>query len=230
MNRLLQGCIAEFLGTFALVFFGCGSIILAAHPDFGQGNLITIALAHGLALVVFVTACMYISGAQFNPAVSIGLIAAGKQDIKTAAAYIITQLFAAGCAAGMLILILGREVADHEAVRLGATIGSLTDAGNAAAVIGLEIILTFTLMFVILAAVVDDRAHKLGGFCVGLTVAMCILAAGPLTGASMNPARTFGPAMYGHWDMHWAYWVGPVIGSLLAAGVYRVVWEGERES
>lgn len=224
INPLARGCVAEFIGTFALVFFGAGSIIVVGHPDIAApGGLGTIAAAHGLSLVVFVTACMYVSGAQFNPAVSIALILAGKQNSKTAAAYVGSQLLSAACAAGCLVLLLGRSVADHESVRLGATIGSLTSANDAFAVVGLEAIGAFALMFSILACVADHRAHKLGGVCVGLTLSMCILAIGPLTGASVNPARTFGPALYGHWDMHWAYWLGPVLGACAAAAAYRFV-------
>ena len=229
MNRLLQGCTAEFLGTFALVFFGCGSIIIThGNPPPAGAGLITVALAHGLVLAVFITACMYISGAQFNPAVSIGLVVAGKQPPATAAAFIITQLAAAAAAAGLWQLFLGPDVANHPAVRLGATIGSLTDAGRIGAVFGIEVILTFALMFSVIAGTVDARAHRLGGLTIGLTVAACILTAGPLTGASMNPARTFGPAVAGgHWDMHWVYWAAPVVGAGLAAGVYRWVWQDD---
>ncbi|MCH8270833.1 MAG: aquaporin [Planctomycetes bacterium] len=228
-KSLLPGFAAEFMGTFALVFFGAGSMIMASD-QFGAGNLVTIALAHGLVLVVFVSACMYISGAQFNPAVSIGLIVAGKQTPFRAAVYIFAQLLSAACAAGMLVFLLGAEVANNAEVgtNLGATIGSLTTGSptsdpNMLGVFGFEFLLTFALMYVILAAVVDDRAHKLGGICVGGTVAACIFAAGPLTGASMNPARTFGPALYGHWDMFHIYVLATVLGACAAALVYRFV-------
>jgi MIP family channel proteins len=226
MTKLVRGSFAEFIGTFALVFFGAGSIILTQEALGGAGSLVTVALAHGLVLTVFVSACMYVSGAQFNPAVSVGVVIAGKQDVKTAAAYIASQLVAAACAAGLLLFLVGEDLARNESVKLGATLGRFSSGehANPVGVVGLEIIQTFALMFCILAAVVDERAHKLGGFCVGLTVATGILAFGPLTGSSMNPARSFGPALYGYWDMHWAYWVAPMIGACLAAGVYRYVW------
>lgn len=227
MNNLSRGCIAEFIGTFALVFFGAASIVLT-QDNIGAGSLVTVAMAHGLSLVVFVTACMYISGAQFNPAVSIGLLVIGKQKAPQAFAFIAAQLVAAVCAAGALVFLLGRDMTDP--VRLGATLGSLTDAGDIKAVLGIEFLMTFALMFVIMATVVDDRAHKLGGFCVGLVVAMCIVAFGPLTGASMNPARSFGPALYGYWDMHWVYWAAPIAGAITAAVVYKVVWESGDEA
>ncbi|MBC7834610.1 MAG: aquaporin [Phycisphaerales bacterium] len=231
MNRLVQGCIAEFLGTFALVFFGAASIIIAASPAAGAqpvaptAGLVTVALAHGLILAVFVSACMYISGAQFNPAVSIGLVVAGKQSPVTAGAYIASQLAAASLAAGALVFFLGDDLAIRGGGELGATIGRFTKEENVLAVVGIEAIMTFALMFVILGAVVDERAHKFAGAQVGMVVAACIVAAGPLTGASMNPARTFGPALVGgFWEMHWAYWVAPVLGASLAALVYKAVW------
>lgn len=233
MTQLTRGAISEFIGTFALVFFGAGSIILT-HPSIDAGSLITVAMAHALVLTVFVTACLYVSGAQFNPAVSIALIVAGKQDAKTAVVYIFAQLVAAASAAGMLVLLIGPDIARHESVRLGATLGALTTgktvdgveviAPNLLAVFALEVLQTFALMFVILAAVADERAQKLGGFCVGLVVGTCILAFGPLTGSSMNPARSFGPALYGNWDMHWVYWVAPITGACLASLAYKV-WD-----
>lgn len=222
--RLTPGIAAEFIGTFALVFFGAGSIILASD-QFGMGNLVTIALAHGLVLVVFVTACMYLSGAQFNPAVSIALVVAGKQSPSRAGVFIVAQLLAAACGAGMLVLLLGPEVANNAeaGTYAGATFGSLTTDGNTLAVFGFEFLLTFALMYVILAAVVDERAHKMDGLCVGGVVAAAIFAAGPLTGASMNPARTFGPALYGHWDMFPIYVAATILGACAAALVYRFV-------
>ncbi len=225
MNRLVQGCIAEFVGTFVFVFIGVGSSILAQPLTGDYGTLATIALAHGLALSVMVTATMYVSGGQLNPAVSLALAVIGKQSGRQAGAFIGAQLFGAACAAGLWQLFLGPSVADSDAVKLGATIGGLTIAGDVTAVLGIEIILTFVLMTAILMGTVDDRAHRLGGFVIGLTVAACIMVAGPLTGASMNPARTFGPALCGrHWDMHWAYWVAPIIGATAAALLYRYAW------
>ncbi len=226
MKNLLSACLAEFVGTFGLVFFGAGSIILT-HAAPGSGaSLITIALAHGLILSICVTAFMYISGGQFNPAVSLALIVAGKQKPVKAVAFIVFQLLAAASAAGLLQLFLSPEMANDAKCNLGATIGSLTTAGNMPAVFGIEAILTFFLMIAILAGTVDDRAHKLGGFTIGLTVAACILAAGPLTGASMNPARTFGPAICGnHWNMFWVYCVAPTSGACIAALMYRKFWQ-----
>lgn len=233
MTKLLPACIAEFIGTFALCFFGIASIVLAAKTGVtnAEGSLVSIALAHGLVLAVCVTGCMYISGAQFNPAVSIGLVVAGKQTPLKALIFCIVQLLAAACAAGMVQLLLTPNVANAPGVDLGATIGSLTKSGMDGAVIGIEAILTFLLMFVVLTTTVDDRGHKLGGFPIGLTVTACIVAAGPLTGASMNPARSFGPAICGnHWMMFHAYVAGPLLGACLAGLVYRLFWDQKKSS
>lgn len=226
--KTLQACVSEFIGTAALCFFGCGSMVLA-DPALGHGNLVSVALAFGLVLAVFVTACIYISGAQFNPAVSIALALLGKQSPRRTAAFIFTQLFAAACGVGMLTFIFNSDEqlrAALEGARHGASLGPLSSGptANLLAAFVLETLLTFTLMFVILAAVVDDRAHKNAGLWVGAVVATCIVGAGPLTGASMNPARSFGPALYGHWDAHWVYWAAPITGACLAALAYRTWW------
>lgn len=230
MNKLTAGCVAEFLGTFMLTFFGVGSIILAAgvldgKPIAPSAGLVTVALAHALILSVMVSACMYVSGAQFNPAVSIALTVIGKQPLPKTAVFIVAQLLGSASAAGLWQVFLTPAVANGPGPMLGATIGSLTLSGNTVAVIGIEAILTFALMFVILASTVDERGHKLGGFNIGLTVAACIVAAGPLTGASMNPARSFGPAICGgHWTMFGAYLIGPIAGAIIAAITYKIVW------
>lgn len=229
MNKLTAGCIAEFLGTFALTFFGCLAIILTTPAHGGAGALITVALAHALILFAFISGCMYISGAQFNPAVSIGLIFAGKQSPAQAAAFIVTQILGAACAVGMINVILGPgSVRDANNYMIGSTIGKLTMDGAVFPLLLLEAILTFALMFVILTSTVDDRAHKMAGLPIGLTVGACILAAGPLSGASMNPARTFGPWMYGQHPLLWVYFAGPITGAILAALVYRAVWPAQR--
>lgn len=222
MNRIGLGCVAEFLGTFALVFFGAGAIVLTHFSP--AANLVTIALAHGFALIVFVTAAMYVSGGQFNPAVSLAVLLVGKQSPKQALAFIATQMLAAACAAGMLVLLLGKAQADNEVVRLGATIGSMTRNGLWGSVFGIEAIMTFALVFIVLACLVDERAQKLGGLPVGIVVMMCIFFAGPLTGASMNPARTFGPALYGHWSMFGVYIMAHITGAIAAAALWKLVY------
>jgi len=231
MPKIAAGCVAEFLGTFALTFFGCLAIIMTTPIGGSAGSLITIALAHALILYCFVSGCMYISGAQFNPAVSIALIVAGKQRPGQAAAFIVCQLLGSACAAGMINLILGpANVRNADGFMVGSTIGSLTVAGSLFPLLLLEIILTFALMLVILTSTVDDRAHKSAGLPIGLTVGACILAAGPLSGASMNPARTFGPWLFGQHPMLWVYIVAPITGACVAALVYRTFWSAKAKA
>lgn len=249
---MLRACAAEFLGTFALLFFGCGSAVaLHVHfPEAGAAGLLGVALAHAAVLVVAIGCFINHSGAQFNPAVSIALMLAGRQPPALALAYVGTQIFAAGSAAGMLIFLLGPDVADSfhhtqspTGTRMGATIGSLTLQGRWGAVLLLEAIMTFALMIAILRGVGECHAHaphdhpdrppaRLEGLRVGahvgLTVAAAVMVAGPLTGASLNPARTLGPALYGHWDMHWVYWLGPVTGACAAAWVDRLLFTPHR--
>jgi aquaporin Z len=177
---------------------------------------------------------MHISGGQFNPAVSIALALIGKQPWGKAMALIMAQLIGAVLAAAMLRWVFPADaVLRHN---LGATLGSLSAAaaGGAAPalfkLVALEVLATFALMIVILGSAVDPRGvgkdAKVGGFAIGLTVAACILAIGPLTGASMNPCRSFGPALVGgHWDVHWVYWVAPIAGASLAALVWKFVME-----
>ncbi len=230
MNRHFQGCVAEFVGTFIFVFLAIGSIILAQPFTGGAGTLGTIALTQGLALGVMITATMYLTGGQLNPAVSLALAFIGKQKYQQAGLFIAAQVVAAVCAAAFWQVIVGPAVANSEAVNLGATVGRLTTSGEWWAVLGLEMVATFTLMTAVLMGTVDERAPKLGGFVIGLTYAACIMAIFPLTGGSMNPARSFGPALIGtHWDWHWAYWVAPFFGAIGAAQLYKSVWTRKAE-
>lgn len=229
MNRTMAGITAEFIGTLALMLVGGGAILNA------QG-LVSVALAHGLILSVMVSAFMHISGGQFNPAVSIALAIIGKQPWPRAIVFATAQL--GGAVAGAVILSVIYTADQQAAGKLGATIGALTigDAGSGLApsavkVLALEAIATALLMFVILGTAVDQRgvgkSAAIGGFGIGLCVAANIFFFGPLTGASMNPARTFGPALVGgHWVMHGVYWAGPIAGAALAALLWRLVLGG----
>ncbi len=211
------------------MFVGGGAIIVT-----GGENLVAIALAHGLILAVMVSATMHISGGQINPAVSIALGLTGKQPWSRAGIFIVAQLVGAVTAALLLRSLLSGvfEVRD-----IGATLGELSraDSPHASVVktLVLEAIATFFLMFVIMGTIVDKRGvgktAAIGGLAVGFTVAAAILFIGPLTGASLNPARSFGPALVaGAWSMHWVYWVGPVVGAALAALAYGTVL-GEKD-
>jgi MIP family channel proteins len=203
---------AEFIGTFALVFVGVGAVC-APVP---HKNLLSIALAFGLTVAVMVSATGHISGGQFNPAVSLALLVTRKMSLHDAAVYILSQLAGALMAALLLKWFFGvYAVAD------GVTTPSAVFTPMKTLV--LEIVTTFFLVFVIFGVAVDKRGPNLiAGLLIGLTVILDILIAGPYTGASMNPARSFGPALAtGKWDAHWIYWVGPITGGVLAGVVYN---------
>jgi MIP family channel proteins len=213
---MIKKCTAEFIGTFTLIFIGVGAIHNAADPTAGVG-LLGVALAHGLALAVMISATGGISGGHLNPAVTFGVLVGGKIKPLDALAYWVAQL-AGGVAAGLLLVGLfgadGREIVAKGTPDLGQ--GTSPGTG-----IVIEMVLTFFLVFVVYGTAVDARAPKIGGLAIGLTVALDILFGGPLTGAAMNPARTFGPALAsGHWNNHYVYWIGPLAGGALAGLIY----------
>jgi MIP family channel proteins len=210
---LAKRCVAEFIGTFALIFIGIGAIYNLGGLE-KNGGLLGIALAHGLAIAVMVSATAGISGGHLNPAVTFGLMLADKIDLKGAIAYWISQLAGAVAAAWMCLVVL-----DTTAVFNGTpALGKDVTLGHAVVI---EAVLTFFLVFVVFGSAVDERAPKIGGLAIGLTVALDILFGGPLTGAAMNPARTFGPAVIGgQWAHHYIYWAGPLLGGGLAGIIY----------
>lgn len=221
MSEDLRSALAEFIGTFALVFIGCASVVMTAEAL--GNNLVGVALAHGLTMAVIVSAIWHISGGHINPAVTAGLLVAGKIRPVQAGIYWVAQLLGAVVAALALNAMIPEVLT--EPVSLG-TPGLLAGFGAGAGVV-LEAILTFFLVFVVFATAVDPKGalDKVGGFAIGLTLTIGMLAGGPLTGAAMNPARWFGPALAtGTWDNAWVYIVGPIAGGILAALVYVLVF------
>jgi MIP family channel proteins len=217
MREQLRHFAAEFVGIFALVFIGGGAIMMAASAN-NPAGLLSIALAHGLALALMVSATMGVSGGHLNPAVTIGFLVARRISLVMAGVHVAAQLL--GAVFGALALKWTMPAALFTATRAGGQMVSLEIATTQA--IGLEAIAAFFLMFVIYGTAVNDVAPKLGGMAIGLTIAADILAIGPLTGASMNPGRSFGPALVsGIWEGHLVYWVGPVLGAVVAA----LLWE-----
>lgn len=216
MRDPVRHFIAEFVGTFALVFIG-GGAIMAAELTRNPAGITQVALAHGLILALMVTATMRISG-HLNPAVTIGFLAARRIEPMMAGVYIIAQLLGAVIAAYALKGLFPAAVA--ASTRLGGQ--SISIDVSIVQAIMLEAIATFFLVFVIFGTAVDPRAPKVGGFAIGLTIAADILAIGPLTGGSMNPARSFGPAVAsGIFEGQAVYWIGPIIGGLAAALLYQ---------
>ncbi len=219
MQTWWKPCLAELIGTFALVFIGAGAICTDSLTNGGVG-LLGIAVAHGLVLAIIVSGTGHLSGGHINPAVTLGLLSAGKIKPDMAIRYIISQLVGASLAGLVLRIIYRPEV--WQPVNLG-TPGLGEGVGMGTGIL-VEAILTFFLVFTVFATAVDDRGvwKAIGGFGIGLVLTFDILMGGPLTGASMNPARTFGPALFaGYWDGHLVYWIGPILGGWLAALVYK---------
>ena len=218
MPSFVRRLAAEAIGTFALVFIGAAVVVVnGGFPNSGIG-LLGIALAHALVLSVFVTATMNVSGGHLNPAVTIGLLVARRIDAGSAVAYIVTQL-AAACVAAALVQLLLPAAAVKEALVGAPTIADSITLGQA---IGLEAVLTFFLVSAVFGTAVSAEAPRVGGFGIGMVLLFDILVGGPLTGGVMNPARAFGPSLIaGEWTGHIAYWVGPIVGAVLAA----LIWE-----
>lgn len=210
--------LAELIGTFALVTVGAYSVIYS-----GGQNLLMVALGHGLTLAVFVYAFGHISGTHVNPAVTFGLALQGVVDWgRAAVSYWIPQFLGAIGAAYMLKLFIAPLSA--EAVNGIATIGALNESYPYHAM-GLEVILTFFLVNTYLHTAVSGKGGMFSGLAIGLAYTIGILAGGPLTGASLNPARTFGPAVVtGSWNdpmTYMIYFLGPLFGATLAVLVYQ---------
>jgi MIP family channel proteins len=211
--------IAEFIGTFALVFVGSGAI-MSAKISGSPAALVEVALAHGLILAVMVSALMRISG-HFNPAVTLAFLATRRIEAMMAGLYIIAQILGAIAAAYVLKATFPEAV--FIATRGGGQSIALDTTGGQAFL--LEAIATFALMFVIYGTVVDLRGPKIGGLGIGFVVAADILVIGSRTGASMNPARSFGPAVAsGVFEAQLLYWLAPIVGALVAALLYEFLF------
>jgi aquaporin TIP len=208
--------IAEFIGTFALVFVGGGAIITSPLLQV-QAAVVNIALAHGLILAIMVTATMRISG-HLNPAVTTAFLVTRRIEPMMAVVYWIAQITGAIVAAYTLKALYPAQIV--AATRLGGQ--SISADINLIQAIVLEAIATFFLVFAVFGTAVDPRAPKVGGFAIGLTVTAGILSIGPLTGGSMNPARSFGPAIVTKiFEGQTAYWVGPILGAIVAGLLYE---------
>ena len=219
MNK--KALIAEFIGTFTLIFIGVGAIS-SDQITGGKLGLTGIALAHGLAIGVMASATGAVSGGHLNPAVTIALWSAKKINAINAFGYVIAQCLGAIAAACLI-----KQCVPADAL---AAVGMGTPAlgANITVQMGLitEIILTFFLVFVVYGTAVDSRAPKCGALFIGLTVALDILMGGAISGAAMNPARHLGPALLGGGLQNaWIYWVGPIVGGVLAAQLYKTQLE-----
>lgn len=214
MNQT-KAAAAELIGTFTLTFIGAGA---GSQPD---NNLLAVALAHGVALMIIIYTWGSVSGAHVNPAVTLGLLVGGKVELGQAIAYWIAQFLGAAAAGFLLLYLLGAESG------LGQTLGSLSkdrEKIDVAKVILVEAILTFFLVSAVYSSGVAARNGHAVGLAIGFVLVMDILMGGPLTGASMNPARTFGPAIALGELWYLPYYIaGPAIGAVVA-GIAQIAF------
>ncbi|MDE1865936.1 MAG: aquaporin [Candidatus Micrarchaeota archaeon] len=215
--RLGQRALVEFIGTLIFVFVGAGSVVAVNSLSPTYPGLLIIALANGIGLALAVTFAMNISGGHMNPAVTIGMLVTRKIKALDSLAYIIAQLL--GATAGALLLVALMPGASGAAVHYGTP--ALAPSVGLAQGIALEAVMTAFLVFMVFGTAVDSRAPRVGGFGIGLMVALDVIVGGSLTGAAMNPARAMGPAIASMSFANWyVYWIGPIIGAVVAALVY----------
>jgi MIP family channel proteins len=218
LESIGRASVAEFVATFGLVFIGAGTGMMIGGDTAG---LIGVALAHGIVLAVLVSVTGHISGGMANPAVTIGLWVTGKLETGRTLVYIVVQL--AGAVAAALLLKLVIPETFYQAGFGGTPLVNSTLGIDTGKAVLIEAILTFLLVFAVFGTAVDDRRpfSNTAGLTIGLVLTFDILMGGLLTGASMNPARTFGPGFVsGTWTDWWVYWVGPIAGSIIAAVLY----------
>lgn len=213
--------VAESIGTFILVFAGTGAVMVNQISD-GAVTHLGISFVFGAVVAALIYTLGHISGAHFNPAVTLAFWNSGFFPRYKVLSYIVAQCVGAIVASALLFLSLGKVA------NLGATL-PLNDNWLQSFI--LELVLTFILMFVILGSGLDRRAPiGFAGIAIGLTVGLEAAFMGPITGASMNPARSLGPAFVGGiWQFHWLYWVAPIVGAQLAVGIYRRLSNGFRD-
>jgi MIP family channel proteins len=232
VKRIGEQMMAEFIGTMLFVFIGAASVVLFGlvvgqqNPTLVAVGLVPIALAHGLGMAVLISNTGHISGGHHNPAVTISIWVAGKIDAARAGLYVVAQLAGAAAGAGALALIVPKKLWTQ--THLGTPQVNLHPLGafnfSSGRAVFLEAVLAFILVYTVFATAVDERGSfkQLAGLPIGLAIAVDILIGGFFTGAAMNPARAFGPALVsGTWDNFFlVYVLGPITGGILAASTY----------
>ncbi|MEX0801534.1 MAG: MIP family channel protein [Dehalococcoidia bacterium] len=225
--KVWRAVLAELIGTMLFVFVGAGSVVvivnvIGASPGSDPAALTAVALAHGLAIAVVVAGTAKISGGHVNPAVTFGAVITGRMKLSTGVLYVGGQL--AGAVIGAL-LVEAAVVSEFEG-NLGAHSINLEVLDGESAAVMVEAVLTFVLVFTVFATAMDPKGMaNLAPIAIGLAILVDHFVGVPLTGASMNPARSFGPALVADfWDDHWVYWLGPLIGGGLAALAYYLTF------
>ncbi|MDE3171141.1 MAG: aquaporin [Acidobacteriota bacterium] len=234
MVKFAQSIAAELIGTFAVIFIAAGAICadqyLAASGQERLG-ILGIALAYGLAYAVMVSALGHISGGHFNPALTVGLWVTRRVGTPHAIGYTIAQLLGGIAAAYVLIALI--PDGGWRTRALGSITPDLSPDITRGQGIALEAVLTFLFVFVAFAMLIDVRGwvRRFSGLLSGLTLSTGVLASAPFTGGSMNPARTLGPAVATHhWENHGVYWIGPLLGGVVASVIYDRVFLRNRPS
>jgi aquaporin Z len=219
MATLPRRLAAEALGTFGLVFIGGAVVVVNAFPN-GDSGILGIAVAHAFVLAIMITATMNISGGHLNPAVTVGLLVARKIDLRTAFPYIAAQLV--GAVLGALLIRYAIPSNVGRILSYGTPV--IASSVTLAQAITIEAVLTFFLVSAVFGTAVSPEAPKVGGFGIGLVLLFAILVGGPLSGAALNPARAFGPALVsGNWLGQAVWWVGPLLGGLAAGILWKLV-------
>lgn len=210
----VEKTLAEFIGTFALVFVGCGAIMVHELHEIPNAHL-NVSFCFGLAVAVMIYACGHVSGAHFNPAVTLAFATTQRFPWREVPLYLLAQTLGALVASTMLLKILGPV----------AHLGASTSSVSSVSTLLMEFILTFFLMWVITAVATDHRAEgQMAGLAIGGAVMMAALMGGPISGASLNPARSFGPAFVdGDLSQIWLYVLGPIAGAWCGAFCYQRV-------
>ncbi len=228
-DRVAAALVAEAIGSFLFFFVGAGSVVLGDYLVANGGSspgLLGVALAHGLALAVLVSALGAVSGAHFNPAVTLAVWMLGRIPASRAVMYGVAQLVGAALAGFALRTIFPVDAWQPSAIGTPALGPGISPAAG----IAVEAILTAMLVFAVIGTAIDARGPKIGGLAIGLAVAADILLGGPLTGAAMNPGRWFGPAVASGAFANWyVWWIGPGVGAVAAAWVYRSLFAEARQ-
>ncbi len=222
--HLALPAIAEFVGAFTLVLAGAGAIIITAG-----GDLVAIALAHGLAIGLMVAAMGHISGGHYNPAVSLAMLITRQVTPIRFGAYVVAQLAGGVVAALILKAVFPSDAVDAVNLGVPAVSGAFTIGQGFV----IEAIGTFFLVMVVFGTAVDGRGPKaIAPLAIGLTITMDIFWAGGATGAAVNPERAFGPALASmSWDNHWVYWLGPAAGAAIAGILHWfILQEGKKQT
>ena len=228
---IAKRAVAELLGTFWLVFGGVGSAVIAARfPEVGIG-LLGVSLAFGLTVVTMAYAVGHISGGHFNPAITVGLLSAGRIKGADVLPYVIAQVIGALLAAWLLAIIMGGM--DSGAVKAGLGSNGYDEHSPGLYPAGIvfltEVVMTFFFLLIILGVTSEGASNAFAPLAIGLALALIHLVSIPVSNTSVNPARSTGPALIaGGWALGqlWMFWVAPIVGAVLAGGVWK--WLGKK--